>query len=173
MARPAIPLPSATSDRAALLLATWFGSGYAPRAPGTVGTLATLPLALVFCGWSLDSQLALLAVLTPLGMAAAHRAGRHFGVADAGQIVVDESIGLLVTLLALPARWPVLLAGFALFRLCDIVKPWPASYFDRRIKNGVGVVLDDVVAGLYARMLLVLMGYVWPAWFGPGPASLP
>jgi len=173
MARPHRPFPTQPSDRAALILATWFGAGLAPRAPGTVGTLATMPLAVLFCGWPVESQLALLLVMFPLGVAAAHRAGRHYGVADAGQIVVDESIGLLVTLLGLPGRWQILLAGFLLFRLCDIVKPWPASFFDRRVKNGFGVVMDDVVAGAYARLLLTLLGLLWPGWFGSGLQPLP
>ena len=153
--------------RLSLLSATWFGAGLAPRAPGTVGTVAALPLAWYATTLSLGGQLWLLSLLTLIGFATAQVAGRHYQVADAKQIVIDEVCGLLVTMLGLPWRWPIVLAAFALFRIFDILKPWPASFFDRKIKNGVGVVMDDVMAGLHARLWLALMGLIWPAIFGP------
>ena len=85
-------------------------------------------------------------------MAAAQRAGRYYGVADSGHIVIDEVAGYLVTMLFLPRGWLAALAGFVFFRLFDVVKPPPARFFDRdpRWKNGAGVVLDDVAAGVWA-----------------------
>lgn len=84
----------------------------------------------------------------------AQRTGRYYGVPDARQIVIDEVAGYLVTMAFVPWSWTAALAGFFLFRIADIIKPWPASYFDRTWKNGAGVVLDDLVAGLYARLAM-------------------
>jgi len=136
----------------ALTWATFFGSGYVPVAPGTAGTLAAVPL-----WWALTHVSPLLYVLatvavTLTGMAAADRAGRYFGVADSGHIVVDEVAGYLVTMLFLPRTALAAIAGFVLFRLFDVLKPPPARFFDRdpRWKNGAGVVLDDLFAGVWA-----------------------
>jgi phosphatidylglycerophosphatase A len=89
-------------------------------------------------------------------------AGRIYAVADDGRIVIDELVGYLVTVALLPFSWQTALLGFFWFRLFDIVKPPPASWFDKKMKNGVGVVLDDVVAGMYAagavRLCLALFG---------------
>lgn len=146
-----------------LLLATVFGVGYAPVASGTWGTLVALPLAWLASGWSGGAQLALLAGVTLVGIWAAHEAGQALGVVDARQIVVDEVAGLLVTTLWLPLTVPSLVAAFVLFRLFDILKPWPASYFDRKVKNGAGVVLDDLCAGVYARATLALLAWGFPS----------
>ncbi len=113
-------------------------------------------------------QCLVLGVTLAVAVPAAHRAGRWFGVVDAKQIVIDEVAGLLVTMLGVPVSWMTLLAGFALFRLFDIAKPWPASYFDRKVKNGFGVVFDDVMAGLYARACLALAAVWWPHLFAGG-----
>jgi len=136
----------------ALTWATFFGSGYVPVAPGTAGTLAAVPL-----WWALTHVSPLLYVLataavTVTGIAAADRAGRYFGVADSGHIVVDEVAGYLVTMLFLPRTALAAIAGFVLFRLFDVLKPPPARFFDRdpRWKNGAGVVLDDLFAGVWA-----------------------
>jgi phosphatidylglycerophosphatase A len=143
------------APKLALVWATFFGAGYAPFAPGTAGTLAAIPL------WWLVSQapaavyvvVTLLVTLT--GIAAADRAGRYYGVADSGHIVIDEVAGYLVTMAFLPRTVFAAAAGFVFFRLCDVLKPWPASIFDRhpRWKNGAGVVLDDLFAGLWALLL--------------------
>jgi phosphatidylglycerophosphatase A len=157
--------PSGPPPRVALTLATWFGAGLSPKAPGTVGTLAALPLAWWAGQGSLTTQFVALAVTLAVAVPAAHAAGRWFGVVDAKQIVIDEVAGMLVTMLGVPVSWGTLLVGFALFRLFDISKPWPASYFDRKVKNGFGVVFDDVMAGLYARGCLALAAVWWPRLF--------
>jgi phosphatidylglycerophosphatase A len=151
--------------RVALTLATWFGAGLAPKAPGTFGTLAALPLAWWVGHHSFQTQLVVLGVLLAVAVPAAQSAGRWFGVVDAKQIVIDEVAGLLVTMLGVPVSWGTMLAGFALFRLFDIAKPWPVSFFDRKVKNGFGVVFDDVMAGFYARACLALAAIWWPHLF--------
>jgi phosphatidylglycerophosphatase A len=94
-------------------------------------------------------------VITLTGITAADRAGRYYGVADSGHIVIDEVAGYLVTMAFLPRALFPALAGFVLFRLCDVFKPWPARFFDvdPRWKNGAGVVLDDIFAGVWASAL--------------------
>lgn len=155
-------------SRLALALATVFGVGYAPVASGTFGTLAGVPLAWVASGWSWPAQLSLLAGLTLVAVWAAHETGRRLGVVDARQIVLDEVAGLLVTTLFFPLTPAALVVAFFLFRLFDILKPWPASYFDRKVKNGVGVVFDDLFAGVYARASLALLAWAFPALAGGG-----
>jgi phosphatidylglycerophosphatase A len=139
----------------ALAWASFFGSGYVPVAPGTAGTVAAIPVwwALSHApGWE---YLAATAAIAITGMAAAQRAGLYYGVADSGHIVIDEVAGYLITMAFLPRTLFAALAGFLLFRACDVLKPWPASVFDRdpRWKNGAGVVLDDLFAGLWALAL--------------------
>ncbi|HET7785560.1 MAG TPA: phosphatidylglycerophosphatase A [Myxococcales bacterium] len=141
----------------ALAWSSFFGSGYVPLAPGTAGTAAAIPL------WWLLRQdavplwayFAATAAITVTGIAAAGRAGRYYGVADSGHIVIDEVAGYLVTMAFLPRSLFAALAGFAFFRVCDVLKPWPAGFFDRdpRWKNGAGVVLDDLFAGVWACAL--------------------
>lgn len=137
------------------LLAAWGPFGLAPVAPGTFGTLGAVPLWWALSRLPLGAYLAATAAFIALAALAAHRAARHWGVADASPIVIDEVAGYLVTMIAAPVSWPAAVGGFLLFRLFDIVKPWPASALDR-VKNGAGVVLDDVAAGLYACAALHL-----------------
>src|SRR5207244_3770281 len=139
----------------ALAWATFFGAGYVPVAPGTAGTAAAIPL-----WWALSyapalGYVAATVAVTLTGIAAAGRAGRYYGVADSGHIVIDEVAGYLVTMAFLPRTVFAALAGFVFFRVCDVLKPWPARFFDRapRWKNGAGVVLDDLFAGLWALAL--------------------
>ncbi|MFL5309013.1 MAG: phosphatidylglycerophosphatase A [Myxococcales bacterium] len=136
----------------ALAWATFFGAGYVPVAPGTAGTIAAIPLWYVLSGRPWPIYLLATAAVALTGIAAAQRAGRYYGVADSGHIVIDEVVGYLVTMLFLPRGWLPALTGFAFFRLFDVLKPPPARFFDRdpRWKNGAGVVLDDVAAGVWA-----------------------
>jgi phosphatidylglycerophosphatase A len=139
----------------ALVWATFFGSGYVPVAPGTAGTAAAIPVWWVLSAGPAWAYLAATLVIALTGMAAAQRAGRYFGVADSGHIVIDEVAGYLITMSLLPRTAFAAITGFVLFRICDILKPWPARVFDRqpRWKNGAGVVLDDVFAGVWAFVL--------------------
>ncbi len=132
-----------------VLVAAWGPCGYAPVAPGTFGTLGAIPLwwALSWLTW--PAYVAAVAALGAIGVLAAHRAAAYWRVADASPIVIDEVVGYLVTMAFVPFSWPAALAGFLLFRLFDVLKPWPASAVDR-VKNGFGVVMDDVAAGVFA-----------------------
>lgn len=158
------PLEPANSlvDWLAIILATGFGSGYSPIAPGTAGTLVAVPIYIFlsfYCQVNLLVYLTITIVVIVVGSIAAHRAGKHFGLIDAGHIVIDEIAGFLVTMTLIPLSWPSLILGFALFRVFDIWKPWPASYFDRSVANGFGVVMDDVAAGCYALAILHALKY--------------
>jgi phosphatidylglycerophosphatase A len=142
-------------DRVAVALATGFGIGYAPVAPGTFGTALAVPIAWGASALPQWGYLALCAAVTLVAVWAAGRADRVFGEHDAGRIVIDEVAGFLCAMLPVSrADWRLLAAGFVLFRIADIVKPPPARWIDQRLEGGAGVVLDDVVAGAYAALVL-------------------
>mgnify|MGYP006420239237 CR=1 FL=1 len=138
-----------------ILLATWFGAGYLPKAPGTWGSLAALPFAWVIAEWSGGVGLAV-AVLIVFGVGLWASVGylRLGGGEDPGPIVIDEVAGQWLTLLVVPPDLILYAIGFLLFRLFDIWKPWPISWADQKIKGGMGIMLDDVIAGVYAGVLL-------------------
>ncbi|MBF0454836.1 MAG: phosphatidylglycerophosphatase A [Magnetococcales bacterium] len=138
----------------AVFIATLGGVGKLPKAPGTLGTLATLPLCYLVLEWGLISQLLVLLLVTVVGTWAADVSARVMGNKDPKQVVVDESAGILLTLLAAPPGWLWLGAGFLLFRLFDIWKPWPVGWLDHNLTGGVGIMADDLAAGLYAWFLL-------------------
>jgi phosphatidylglycerophosphatase A len=137
-----------------LLIATGGGSGYVPIAPGTAGSAVGLALW-ALCVWglalSLTAYLLVLAVLTGVAFWAAGEAEKIFQSRDDGRITVDEIAGQLVALAALPAGWEIAVVAFLLFRLFDIWKPWPARALER-LPSGLGVVADDLMAGLYANL---------------------
>jgi phosphatidylglycerophosphatase A len=139
------------------VLATWCGSGLAPVAPGTFGTLAAIPLYLLLARLNLLPYLLFLAVFSLFACWVAGRAEELFGKHDAGEIVIDEVAGYLLTMAAVTPTWPHVVAGFFLFRFFDIVKPPPARQIDRTLRSGTGVVLDDLAAGLYACLSLHLL----------------
>jgi phosphatidylglycerophosphatase A len=149
-------------NRVALLIATVAGVGYAPVAPGTVASALTVVL-LGLIAPPPGPLLLFVVVVIVIGTWAAHDAERSLGGKDPGAIVIDEVAGMALSVLTLPLTPRVLLAGFLLFRVFDIVKPYPANAL-QRLRGGVGVMLDDLVAGLYALVLLVaaraLLG--WP-----------
>ncbi len=138
-------------------LAYGFGSGLAPWAPGTFGTLAAIPLYLLLVPLPLIWYLAVLVPLFLIGVWACGKTNTELGVQDASAIVWDEILGYLITMIAAPAGWHWILVGFVLFRLFDILKPWPISMLDRSVHGGLGVMLDDIVAGLMAFALLQLL----------------
>jgi phosphatidylglycerophosphatase A len=139
-----------------VLLAAWGPCGYAPVAPGTFGTLGAIPLYLAVSRLGPAGYLAFTAAFSALAVVAAERAGRYWRVADASPIVIDEVAGYLVTMALVPFSWPAVAAGFVLFRIFDILKPWPASALDR-VKNGLGVVMDDLAAGAWAWAALLAL----------------
>ncbi|HWE22690.1 MAG TPA: phosphatidylglycerophosphatase A [Myxococcales bacterium] len=150
------------APRIALTWASFFGAGYFPIAPGTAGTAAAIPLwwGLSHLTWPLYAAATLIVILT--GTPAADRAGRYYGVADSGHIVIDEVAGYLLTMFLLPRTVLAAAAGFFFFRLFDVLKPPPARFFDRdpRWKNGAGVMFDDLGAGIWAwaATWLVVLG---------------
>ncbi len=158
--RKRAPRPAAPPD-AWTVLAAWGPCGFSPFAPGTVGTAGAVPLAWAIAGLAPLPLAAFLAAFLALSIAAAARASRYWQVADASPIVIDEVIGYLVTMAVVPFSWPAALAGFVLFRAADILKPWPASAFDR-MKSGFGVVMDDVAAGVWAGAALWLLHRLLP-----------
>ncbi len=143
-----------------LFLSSNAGLGYSPLAPGTVGTLAGIPAFYLMAALPAPLYLVTWTGLLFLSFWAAGQAGKIYGVVDDGRIVIDELVGYLVTVAFLPFSWTTAILGFFLFRLFDISKPPPASWFDKKVKNGYGVVLDDVVAGLYGALALRLVLYL-------------
>jgi len=143
--------------RFVILFATWGGAGYSPVASGTVGTLAAIPFYLLLARLPLSLYLL---TLVPFFFFACWMSGlaeEIFGEKDSGKIVIDEVVGYLVTMVGVPLTVQGVVLGFFLFRFFDIVKVEPARYFDRHLKNGYGVVLDDVAAGVYACGVLHLI----------------
>nr|WP_184431961.1 phosphatidylglycerophosphatase A [Roseospira goensis] len=143
-------------------LATWFGSGLSPWAPGTMGSLAALPFAwgLVWLGgpWLLlGAALAVFALGVPVSAVYGRRVGRH----DAPEIVIDEVAGQWLTLTVVPLDPVAYGLGFVAFRAADIVKPWPIGWIDRRVGGGFGVMADDMVAGALAAAALSLVFLLW------------
>jgi phosphatidylglycerophosphatase A len=139
-------------------IACGFGSGLTPKAQGTFGSLAAILPWLLLRGLSVPAWLGVIAVAFAIGVWACDVAGRVIGVDDHRSLVWDEFVGLWITLLpALLAPWWAVVAGFALFRLFDVWKPWPIAWFDRRVKGGFGVMLDDAIAGIFAGIVLYLV----------------
>lgn len=143
------------------LLAVGFGTGLSPKAPGTAGTVAAIPIYLVASALPLGAYLALCGLLFALGVWICGRTARALGVHDHPGIVFDEIVGYLITMAAVPVGSGWIVAGFVLFRFFDIVKPWPIRVLDRRVHGGFGIMLDDLVAGLMALALLHLGNTAW------------
>ena len=139
------------------LVALGFGSGLFPVAPGTAGTLAAIPLYLLLQDLPESVYLAVVMVLLLGGILVCAYTAERLGVHDHPAIVWNEVVGYLITMTAVPAGWMWVVAGFILFRLFDILKPWPISWFDRRVHGGTGIMLDDVIAGVFAAVVLQVM----------------
>lgn len=139
-------------------IASGFGSGFSPKAPGTVGSVvALLPWWFFMKDLPLPAYLAVIVAGFILGWWAAHWVIRDTCIEDPGLVVWDEYVGVWITLLAAPPGWQWMLAGLLLFRAFDIAKPWPVSWADRRLHGGFGAMLDDALAGLYALAVLQLL----------------
>jgi phosphatidylglycerophosphatase A len=143
----------------ASLLATWFGSGLLPKAPGTWGSLAALPcawgIALMGGPWLLFA--ACLAVFL-LGLWASGPYARSLGQDDPGSVVIDEVAGQWLALLPVALQLEYYPLAFIAFRFFDIVKPWPVNWLDQRLKGALGIMADDMMAGLYAAALIIAVG---------------
>lgn len=140
-----------------MFIATGFYSGRLPKAPGTWGTLIALPLHMLLIKLSFDAYLIALGIIFVVAVSTSGSAEKIMDHKDPGCIVIDEIIGMLITLFALPASPMILLCGFILFRIFDIVKPFPVSWFDTRLNGGLGIVMDDVAAGLYSYLCLRIL----------------
>lgn len=140
-------------------IATGFGTGFAPYASGTVGTLAALIPWLAFRHLPLWQYLVMLVAAFALGVWAAQRVIDTIEVQDPGIVVWDEFVGLWIALTAAPAGWEWAAGGFVLFRFFDILKPWPVSWADNHCKGGFGAMLDDAFAGFYALAMLQAVAY--------------
>lgn len=137
-----------------MVIATGFYTGYLPKAPGTWGSLVGLLLYLPLSRLSLPGYLAAVAVLFVVGFFAAGSAEKILDRKDPGAIVIDEIVGVLITLTGAPLSPLILGLGFILFRFFDILKPYPINLIDQRINGGFGIMLDDVMAGIYGLLVL-------------------
>jgi phosphatidylglycerophosphatase A len=140
----------------AQLLAFGFGSGLSPFAPGTVGTIAAVPIYLLVAHWSLLHYTLFVGLGIAIGIWVCGVASRQLQVHDHPGIVWDEFAGYWITMWAVPVGWKWALAGFLIFRLYDIVKPWPISLLDKKVGGGLGIMADDVLAGALACATLHL-----------------
>jgi phosphatidylglycerophosphatase A len=142
-------------------LALGFGSGLAPKMPGTIGTIAALPLVVLLSHYvSFSVYLTVTILVSVVGIWICGKTAEDMGVHDESSIVWDEVAGMLITMLAVPLSWQTLLVGFLLFRFFDILKPWPISYLDKHVHGGFGIMIDDVLAGLFALCILHLGLYL-------------
>lgn len=142
------------------LLSLGFGAGYAPRAPGTAGTLVGVLVCLPVQYLPWTYQLALVAVLYAAGVWLCARTAAALGVHDHPGIVFDEIVGFLAAMIAAPRGWGWILLGFVCFRLFDIFKPWPISLLDRGLKGGNGIMADDLLAGLFSLTVIQIIAYI-------------
>jgi phosphatidylglycerophosphatase A len=150
--------------RFAVFVATVGYCGYSPIAPGTVGSAAGLVVyALVWWTRSPLVEVALIVGLFAAGVWAGTTAERYFGGIDPGPVVIDEVVGMLITLAFIPAGWIAACAGFFLFRVFDVLKPYPAGDFER-LHGGLGVMADDAMAAVYANVSLRILMWLLPAW---------
>ena len=150
--------------RLAVFLATVAYCGYFPIAPGTVGSAAGLIVyLLVWWTHSPIVEVGLIVGTFVVGVWAATQAERHFGGIDPGPVVIDEVLGMLVTLAFIPAGWSAALAGFVIFRVFDVIKPYPANRLEN-LHGGFGIMADDAMAGVYANLALRLAMWLLPTW---------
>ncbi|OBT16848.1 phosphatidylglycerophosphatase A [Vibrio sp. UCD-FRSSP16_10] len=160
------PLDKISLDNPWHLFATGFGSGLSPIIPGTMGTLASIPLYLALVQLPLAAYSVVVLLSCIIGIKICSVASKDMGVHDHGSIVWDEFAGFWITMLVVPIfnipanDWHWLLAGFVLFRFFDMVKPWPISYLDKQVHGGLGIMIDDIVAGVMAGISLAVLGAV-------------
>lgn len=137
-----------------------FGFGLAPKAPGTFGTLAGLPLFWLIAELNLKTQLAIIGLLFLTGIYICKKTGETLGVVDHGAIVWDEVVAIMLVLTFTPLHWQWWVLAFLLFRLFDIWKPYPINFFDAKLKNGFGVMFDDFLAALYSILAIKLITWL-------------
>lgn len=143
------------------LLAFGFGAGLSPVAPGTFGTLVAVPMVAAAWLLPLGPRVAIGALLLAGGTWICGESAKRLGVHDYGGIVMDEIASFYLLMLLLPQNWYWMVAGFVMFRIFDIAKPWPINVLDRKVGGGFGIMLDDVVAALFAGLVLRLAWFAW------------
>jgi phosphatidylglycerophosphatase A len=152
------------TTRLAVFVCTFGYVGYFPIAPGTAGSIAGLVvyalLRSVGLGWPAD--VALIVLLFAAGVWSGTHAERHFGTTDPGPGVIDEVVGMLITLFLLPSSWFVIVLGFLVFRVFDVIKPYPANRFER-LHGGLGMMSDDVMSAVYSHLVLRALVWIAPA----------
>ena len=148
--------------RPACFLGLGFGSGLAPKAPGTFGTLVAIPLYYLMCDLPLVWYLAIIVAGFIAGVWICQQSADWLGSDDPSAVVWDEIIGYLITMIAAPTGWQWVVLGFVLFRFFDILKPWPISLADRALHGGFGIMVDDVIAGVFALVCVQWIYYVFP-----------
>jgi len=140
-------------------LALGFGSGLMPKAPGTFGTLAAIPVYILCKDLTLINYLLFISIVTVAGVFICQYTSDALKVHDHPGIVIDEFAGYFITMIAIPFSWQWMLVGFLLFRLFDILKPWPISWLDKKVHGGLGIMIDDVLAGLFALAIMHIILY--------------
>jgi phosphatidylglycerophosphatase A len=149
-----VTLPSQSWGRRLIrFAASGFGAGWAPKAPGTFGTLLAVPIYLILSQWGPMFYAVVVAAMFAFGVWVCELTGREIGD-DAPSIVWDEIVGYLIAMFMVPAGWPWVVAGFVLFRLFDILKPFPIGAVERRVHGGLGTMLDDALAGIVVLAIL-------------------
>ncbi|EAS44426.1 phosphatidylglycerophosphatase A [Photobacterium profundum] len=144
-------------------LATGFGSGLSPIIPGTMGTVASIPLYLLIVQLPFAVYILITIVAAVIGITICQKTSDDMGVHDHGSIVWDEFVGFWITMAIAPVvSWQWILAGFVLFRFFDMIKPWPISWLDKHVHGGFGIMVDDILAGFMAMICLWGVGH----WFG-------
>ncbi|MGR5141747.1 phosphatidylglycerophosphatase A [Photobacterium sp. DNB23_23_1] len=145
-------------------LATGFGSGLSPVIPGTMGTVAAIPLYLLMAQLPFTAYLVIIVVAALIGITICQKTSDDMGAHDHGSIVWDEFVGFWITMAIAPVvSWQWVLAGFVLFRFFDMVKPWPISWLDKHVHGGLGIMVDDILAGFMAMIALWGLGH-WLGW---------
>lgn len=138
-----------------------FGSGLLPRMPGTYGTIVAIPIYLLIANTPLWLYALITLLLITFAVYACGVTARDIGVHDYSGIVLDEIVGYLLTMLAVPVNWFFIVLGFVLFRVFDIWKPWQIRWVDHKVKGGLGIVGDDLLAAVYAWIILQALLFVW------------
>lgn len=131
-----------------------FGSGLIPLMPGTMGSLAAIPLILFMSYFGLVAYLSITFISVLIGIVICNEVSSDLGVHDHGSIVWDEIAGMMIVFIAIPITWYNVVLGFLLFRVFDILKPWPISFLDKHVHGGLGIMLDDILAGVFALFAL-------------------
>jgi phosphatidylglycerophosphatase A len=147
-------------EKAVLFLATGFYVGNIPLAPGTFGSLIGLALCFLLAGIQLPPAIVLAVLFIGFAVWIAHAAEKTLKKKDPGCIVIDEVCGMVVTLIGLPFNLTTAVIGFIIFRILDILKPFPIRTLDKRLAGGIGIVADDVVAGIFANIFLRILLYI-------------